>query len=307
MPLSSFSVDKLIFDPAAPDDTNNVGSYLRAGTDGDLISSTNIGGKEALDVNLVGGADSGIFDEDSAHTSGDKGQFILAVRSDADASLVDTDGDYAPLQVDENGRLKVVADLEIAISMEKAEDSAHVSGDIGSFSLGVRQDTLASSVDTDGDYAALKVNSRGAMWVAPVGTVADDAVDTENPVKIGTRALAGPLSAVASGDRADAISDLYRRMYVNTSANIGISASAVSIDDTAGGTLVAAALAGRRTLLVSNRGNKPIYIGATGVTAAAGFTVNAGATISVDLGPNVDLYAIADTGNTVACRVLQLA
>lgn len=299
--------DKLIFDPSATADSDNAGAYLRAGTDGDLISSTNIGGKEALDVNVVGGADSGIFAEDSAHASGANGQFILAVRRDADTSMVDADGDYAPLQVDENGRLKVVADIEIANGADKAEDSAHASADIGSYVLAVRQDALAASVDTDGDYASFKLNSRGALWSVPVGTVADDAVDNENPIKIGSRALAGPLAAVASGDRADAISDLYRRLYVNTSANIAISAEAVSIDDTAGGTLIATALGGRRTIMVKNKGNKPIYLGATGVTAAAGFEVAAGATISVDLGQNVDLYAIADTGQTVACRVLQLA
>lgn len=304
--LAGIAKDKLILDTTALSDSDNVGAYLRS-SDGTLITHTTVAGKEALDVNLVGGADSGIFAEDSAHVSADKGQFILAVRRDADTSMVDADGDYAPLQVDENGRLKVVADLEVNISMEKAEDSAHASGDIGSFTLGVRQDSLASSVDADGDYAALKVNSRGALWSVPVGTVADDAVDSENPVKIGTRALAGPLSAVASGDRADAISDLYRRLYVNTSANIALSASAVTIDDTVGGTLVAAAIGGRRTILVSNRGNKPIYLGATGVTAAAGFVLMAGATISIDLGPNVDLYAIADAGQSVPCRVLQLA
>lgn len=297
--------DKLIFDPTAVDDGDNVGSYLRAGTDGDQISSTNIGGKEALDVNLVGGADSGIFSEDDAHASGDKGQFILAVRHDADTSLVDADGDYAPLQVDENGRLKVVADIEIANGADKVEDTAHASGDTGSYVLAVRQDTLATSVDTDGDYASFKLDARGGLWSVPVGTVADGSADNERPVKVGARALAGPLAATASGNRVDMISDLYRRLYVNTSANIAILAAAASVTDTAA--VIAAAIGGRRTIMVSNRGNKPIYIGDATVTAAAGFTVNAGATISVDLGQNVALYAIADTGQTVACRVLQLA
>lgn len=305
MPLSTFSVDKLVFDPTAPNDTNNVGSYLRAGTDGDQISSTNIGGKEALDVNLVGGADSGIFAEDSAHTSGDKGQFILAVRHDADTSLVDTDGDYAPLQIDNLGRLKVAADISVVNGFEKVEDAASADGDVGGFVLAVRQDTLASSVSTDGDYAAFKLDARGAQWVAPVGTVADGSADNERPVKVGSRALAGPLAPTASGNRADMISDLYRRLYVNTSANVAILAAAASVTDTAG--IIAAALGGRRTIMVSNRGNKPIYIGSAAVTAAAGFIVSAGATISVDLGQNVDLYAIADTGQTIACRILQLA
>lgn len=49
---------------------------------------------------------------------------------------------------------------------EYAEDSAHVDGDLGSLALVVRQDTLASSTSTDGDYAALKVNAAGALYVS---------------------------------------------------------------------------------------------------------------------------------------------
>lgn len=33
--------------------SDNVGSWLRAGSDGDRISSTNVGGKEGLDVNII--------------------------------------------------------------------------------------------------------------------------------------------------------------------------------------------------------------------------------------------------------------
>lgn len=33
--------------------SDNVGAWLRAGTDGDRLSSTNIGGKEGLDVNII--------------------------------------------------------------------------------------------------------------------------------------------------------------------------------------------------------------------------------------------------------------
>lgn len=46
--------------------------------------------------------------EDEAHASGDPGIMSLAVRRDANTSLVSTDGDYAPLQVDADGQLKVV-------------------------------------------------------------------------------------------------------------------------------------------------------------------------------------------------------
>jgi len=47
--------------------------------------------------------------EDTAHTTGDAAMPVLAVRRDANTSFVDTDGDYAPLQVDDLGYLKTIA------------------------------------------------------------------------------------------------------------------------------------------------------------------------------------------------------
>lgn len=187
------SKDRLIFDPADLDESDNVGSYLRAGTDGDLISSTLIAGKEALDVNVVGSADGGIFAEDTAHVSGDNGQFILAVRSDADASLADTDGDYAPLQVDENGRLKVVADIEVANGFEKVEDTAHASGDVGAYILGVIQGTPAASA-ADGDYGSIKTDLLGRTWVNNAPNVSQ----AQGNVTVGATEVALPASALAN-------------------------------------------------------------------------------------------------------------
>ncbi len=51
--------------------------------------------------------DDTVFAEDVAATAGDKGIAILAVRRDADTTLVDATNDYANLQVDARGALKV--------------------------------------------------------------------------------------------------------------------------------------------------------------------------------------------------------
>lgn len=290
--MGALTKDRLIFDPADTGLSDNIGSYLRAGSDGDLLTSTLIGAKESLDVNIAGSTGLGIYAEDDAHVSGYSGQFILAVRRDADTTMVSADGDYSPLQVDENGRLKVVADIEVANGFEKAEDDAHVSGDIGSFSLGVSQATLASSVSADGDYAAFKVNSRGALWTAPVGTVADDAADTENPVKVGSRAVSGALAAVsATGDRADLLADMYRRVWINDSPNIASLTTVV----TAGLTevaLPATNLAGRRRMFIQNTSDKDMFIGPTGVLTTTGFRIAKGATLSLEIGQNIDLFVI---------------
>lgn len=238
--------EKLILDTSELADSDNVGAYLRDSL-GNLLTSTLISGKQALDVNIVAGPDDPVYDEDSASADGEK---LMAVAA-------------------------------------------------------VRQDALASSVDTDGDHGWLKLNSRGALWSVPVGTVADDAVDTENPVKVGSRALSGPLAAVASGDRADAISDLYRRIYVNNGSNIAVKTTAVGVTDTAASLVTA--LGGRRQYMIQNLSNKEIFIGDATVTTADGWRIAAGAAFGIELGENVALYAVAATAGPFAVRVLEVA
>ena len=157
-------IHKLVFD--ATDATTraasaNVGAYLRS-DDGTLITHTTDGSREAIDVYTELAQL-----EDSAHSSGDIGLMPLAVRNDTEGSLVDADGDYAPLQVDSSGRLRVVADLDVTNLSEKAEDSAHVSADIGDYVLAVRADSRPTDANTsaDGDYASFFVNNSGELYV----------------------------------------------------------------------------------------------------------------------------------------------
>lgn len=124
--------------------------------------------------------------EDAAHTSGDVGVMLLAVRESAatDLSAGNTNGDYEPLQVDASGRLWVNADAVgtvtpgvAATSLGKAEDAAHTTGDTGVFVLGVRNDTHTSQLaGTDGDYTPIAVDSAGKVGVR--GTFAEDAAST---------------------------------------------------------------------------------------------------------------------------------
>lgn len=170
-------------------DGDSIASYLTDAA-GNLLTSTLISGKQSLDVNVTesvlptGAATQTTLAlvltelqalsqaEDVAHVSGDLGIMGLAVRRDANTSLVNADGDYAPLQVDANGALKVVGNITITDSAEFAEDSAHTSGDIGIFSLLVRQDTLAASTSADGDYGAFKSNSKGELYTIDKDAIA---------------------------------------------------------------------------------------------------------------------------------------
>lgn len=133
--------------------------------------------------------DDAIFAEDVAAQAGDKGIAVLAVRRDADTSLVGTDNDYANLQVNANGALKVEVfdggdshtvdnDGTFAVqatlaagatTIAKAEDAAHSSGDVGVFALAVRNDTPDTAVaGTNADYAQISVSSTGAVRTAPI-------------------------------------------------------------------------------------------------------------------------------------------
>lgn len=111
----------------------------------------------ALPGSLQGYADGSVW------AAGSFGAEFLAVRKDAAGALTGVaDGDFSPLQVNANGELKVSATFDAA--GDYAEDSAHISGDIGLYMLSVREDTLASSTSASGDYQSFKTDALGRIW-----------------------------------------------------------------------------------------------------------------------------------------------
>ena len=130
--------------------------------------------------------------EDAAHVSGDLGIMGLAVRNDAGTALA-ADGDYIPLTTDSTGALRVAASINFA--GDYAEDSAHSSGDVGLFQLGVRNDAQASTATSaDGDYSQFSVNSKGAMYVKDIANGAN----LQQVVTVGTSAVQLPASPLAN-------------------------------------------------------------------------------------------------------------
>ena len=84
-----------------------------------------------------------------------------------------------------------------------AEDSAHTTGDVGNFILGVRNEAYAVFTGTDGDYSPISVTAGGKVHTQGEGFIAHDAADSGNPVKIGGYAVTTQRAAVADGDRVD--------------------------------------------------------------------------------------------------------
>lgn len=68
------------------------------------------------------------------------------------------------LAVNADGSINVNADISVVNGSDKAEDAAHASGDIGTYVLSVRQDTLAGSTSASGDYQSFKSDALGRMY-----------------------------------------------------------------------------------------------------------------------------------------------
>jgi len=117
----------------------------------DAFTFTNIAGDDALNVNIAGGV-------------------TLEVNLDPDNDSVGIYGYTNPanpatftgIKVDANGELQVDV---LTMPATFAEDTAHVSGNTGSFVLGVRNDANAIMTSADGDYSPVAVNANGAVAI----------------------------------------------------------------------------------------------------------------------------------------------
>lgn len=143
----------------------------------DVVEISTVSGAKALKVDVIQAVQNKA--EDSGHVSGDIGTFILAVRNDAGATtFTSADLDYSPVSCDDKGRigittlggsLSVTVTGSVTISSNYAEDSGHVSGNVGDFVLGVRNDTQATLTSTDLDYSPISVDKSGNVLTVEAG------------------------------------------------------------------------------------------------------------------------------------------
>lgn len=172
-----------------------------AGTDGDYIPLTT---DSTGALRVTGGGGGTQYTEDSAHASGDTGTLSLAVRRDANTSLVDTTGDYAPLQVDASGNLKV-AIISGAGSGGTAmtDDSAFTPASSSVTPMGaVFDDTAPDSVD-EGDIGAPRMSANRNLY----NTIRDAAgnerganVTAANALVVDGSAVTQPISGTVTAN-----------------------------------------------------------------------------------------------------------
>lgn len=112
-----------------------------------------------------------------------------------------------------------------ATNLGKAEDAAHTSGDTGVMALGVRNDTLADTTNTNADYAQLSTDIKGRVITAgaPRSLKGMAQVSVSN-----TTTETSILAATAS---------TFHDVYGIILANTGASTTKVSIRDATAGTV----------------------------------------------------------------------
>jgi len=211
---------------ALPAGNNNVGDVDVASI---AAGNNNIGDVDVASVVPGTGATSLGKAEDAAHTTGDVGAMALAVRRDANTTLAGTDGDYAPLQVNADGSLKVAITAGAGSGGTSATDDAAftVASGSGTPVMGMLDDTSPDVVD-EGDvgvarmtpYRSLHVNLRDASGneLSVGAQYAEDAAhaDANQLMMAGAVRRDSPTSSTATdGDNATLTTDTEGRMWVN--------------------------------------------------------------------------------------------
>lgn len=155
-----------------------------------------------------------------------------------------------------------------------AEDSAHTTGEDGTFILSVRADDLSAIpasilADTEGDYQALITGPNGELFVGG-----------QNPD--------GSIDVVQAG--------------CATVENTATAVSLIAVN------VVTTALANRKELRLANEGNKSLYYGKTGVTAITGFPLHPGQQACLCAGDALAIQAIGGAGAAAEdMRVMEFA
>lgn len=293
------------FNSSNPSDSDRIGAFL---TDGTKVASINASNQ--LEVAVGNTVTVTATDLDIRDLS-DSTDSVAAVQS----GTWSVDVDSLPADVDIRDLVNTQDSVAIGDGTNLIDlaqnDSAFSATNRGFGVYGVRQDAAGSPVSADGDYHPMVFNDDGELKVAAdlKSEVADDDADSGNPIKIGYRAhdITAALTSLGDGDRANALSDHYRRMFTNPSYNVGWSVSAGNAADTAA-QVDGTKLDGRRAIRLQNLGDKPFEIGPDNtVTFGGGYHIPKNAEAEMEAGEALDIYVIADTGQTPDYRLAQFA
>lgn len=173
--------------------------------------------------------------EDAAHADGDVGVMALAVRRDANTTLAGATGDYAPIQVDASGNVKVAI-------ISGAGSGGTAIADAAAFTRGTTSVTpIAGVVETsaptltNGNTGTVSLTTGGALRVdvtsGGIPGFAEDVAATSGDtgiVILGVRRDTAASSSGTDGDYSTLNLDSTGKLHVNVGNTVTVGSHAVT-------------------------------------------------------------------------------
>lgn len=242
-----------------------------------------------IELSLSTGASGIAKQEDSAHSSGHTGAFILGVRNDTSGTLAGSDGDYAPFQLDSSGNLRVTGTLSLSGTVDTELPTAAI----------ITDDTVNPTAPA---VASFPHWFDGSAWDRARGNSIDGLLinlGTNNDVTVtGTVAVSSITTSVTPGTAALNLGKAEDAGH--TTGDVGVMALAVRNDGTTPTTLTSAVL-DYSAIAVDLKGNVMIVGSIPHDTADAGNSVKIGSQ-ATDYEPDTE-DAQGRTDVTAADRV----
>lgn len=290
---------ELVFDPAATADSDNVGAYVRAGTDGALIDSQLVNSQEWLNTAAI------LYDDTGAAIN-DANPLPVDVKSSitVDVNLSHLN-DSVRLGDGTNFLTSTTVGADIGLDVNIINASLTVTAtDLDIRNLSAAQDNVAISDGVD----TLAINADGSLNAVVSATNLDirDLTHVSDSVKLGDGTNLFTSTTVGADIGLD-VNIINASLDVQDLANSSLKTTAKSATTTQSA-LLTAPLANRKYLYVQNLGNRHVYIAESGATDAAvtGLRLPPGAIAEFRFGPSATLDIKANAG-TQDVRVLEAA
>lgn len=286
--------NRLVFDPTDANSiaaSSSIGSYVRAGSDGDLIASQTLASEEWLNV--------------------------AGILHDKTGSAIDSSN---PLPVDVTGGVNVEVDLShVDDSVALGDGTSLLTSTTVGADIGLDVNVINAEIDVnlqDGagtDLTSTLISGKQSLDVNVAGFSVSD---------VDIRDLTHVSDSVALGDGTNLLTSTTVGSDIGLDVNI-LNASDIDIDDDLADTaiantatavsttavnVVASALASRKWMGVANEGNKSLYFGKTGVTTSNGFPLHPGMQQVWRVGASVTPQIIGGNGaSSEDLRVIELS
>lgn len=293
------SLHRLLFDAAAPDESANVGAFVRAGDDGTLIGHVS----DALKVNIsnasiaVTATDLDIRDLAFATDSVDVSGSAVSITGDVNVTQGTSPWVISATDLDIRDLAFATDKVDVSGSSNVAVVDGGGSLTVDAVNLDIRDLAFATDkVDVSGSSVTVSATDLDIRDL----TAASDSVQAWAFDGAGTALT----STLVSGKQALDV-NLVNSLTVSDVDNIAMATESKLVTTTSGAA-IASVLSARKDVKLYNNGSKIIYIGPSGVATSDGFPLPPGSILEAEIGPAVAIHAVAQSGSQ-DLRVMQMS